>query len=1334
MNPFVLVRGGRKLFVFIALCLLNTKTFAAHSAAKDDPFSFSNLAVGTNADGRLEIFQVDRNGDLRHRWQGKSPHEWSSWSTLGTGFFPGVTVASDAHGRLMVFAVYRTSKVVRCDAQQEANSTAWSNWLELAGPAVQPPLAAGLDGNGQMELFAVAADKGTLRRARQSTDASGWTDWKELGAVLEPGPVVARNATGELEVFGIDARTHQLLHSWQTVASKPDQWSAWSSLGETMSPGFAVGPNSDGRLEIAGVTAADGQSVHASQLSPRPDSGWTAWQDLGGNMKPAVAMGRNDDGRIEIFTVDTTNNMIFHAFQKTPGATTNWARSTDMGATTLSYPAVGNNFEGLLEIFAVDPGHDEVLIHRRIIRGNLLWTDWVSLDHSRKQYMSRIWRTEDGLPDNRIQAIAQTRDGYLWIGTHGGLARFDGVLFSTPALVGTTDFFNTSITCLLVDFQGTLWAGSEGKGLARVDGNKVLRYGVANGLAGNDVTSIVQGKDSTLWIGTQTGLSRLKGGGFTTYSTTNGLLADSVTSMVEDTNNNLWVTTTKGLTRLGRQSSRSFTRQSGLPENSLKGIWQDEPGRFWIGSSEGMILYRGNRFFAYGPAFGLSDRFVNVIRNDSQGTLWVGTCSGLNQFEDGMFLDETGNQGSDFGRIDALFEDREHNIWAGSQNGLVRLTPKRLLVYDQRHGLTRNNITSVMEDDNGSLWIGTSGGGLDQLKDQSIHSYTPAAGFSNDVVLSVCQGRDGTVWAGSDSFGGLTQLKNGKIKRCNLPGASFGTAINALMEDHAGNLWIGCSDGLQCMREGEFKTNEMMAKVAGTPIHALCEGRQGEIWFGTDHGLIRSKESQITMFSKKDGLPDNVIKALYEDQQQVLWIGTQKRGLVRFKDGVFNTYSTRDGLFSDEIFEIVEDDFGWLWMTCSKGIFRVRKAEFEALKRKQVNTLTSIAYGHDDGMESVLCSQAKPGGCKTRDGQMWFPTSEGLVSIDAKSLNTVLDPPPVYLEQVVADHKSLTVGANWRSTSALPSVRVPAGSGDLEFHYTALNFQRPERLHFKYRLDGFDSGWVEADTRRVAYYNNLAPGTYTFSVIACNNSGIWNELGAGIGIILLPHFWQTWWFRILLVVLALGTVAAVYHVRKARSLEIERIRLRIAADLHDDIGSNLASIALLSQLEEETKDKSAGSELSEIHRIALSTANGIREIVWFINPECDTLPEMIVRMKDVAAQMLTGVEYCFQGPDRPGAGRLSPEFRRNVFLVFKEILHNITSHAQSKHVDIQLGAEHDVLLLKVSDDGRGFNVNGNSRGNGLRNMRLRVQQLNGALEIISACGKGTAISVSIKIT
>jgi signal transduction histidine kinase len=304
----------------------------------------------------------------------------------------------------------------------------------------------------------------------------------------------------------------------------------------------------------------------------------------------------------------------------------------------------------------------------------------------------------------------------------------------------------------------------------------------------------------------------------------------------------------------------------------------------------------------------------------------------------------------------------------------------------------------------------------------------------------------------------------------------------------------------------------------------------------------------------------------------------------------------------------------------------------------------------------------------------------------------------------------------------------------LEFHYAALGFRAPEENRYKYKLEGLDSDWVDAGHRHIAHYDNIYPGKYRFRVVACNSDGVWNEIGATVAVVLLPHIWQNWWFEPALLAIVGGGLVVLYRIILLRRREIEQLRIRIAADLHDEIGSNLASIALLSQLGEKVPDKAGYSELSEIHRIALLTVNGIREIVWFINPDYDTMAEMIARMRDVAAQMLIGLDYTFDSPGASGGGKLSPEFRRNLFLIFKEILHNIVKHSQARRVQISLSEAQNIVCLRVADDGVGFNPAAIKRGHGVRNLRLRAGQLGGTVEIGPGQAGGTLIMVAVRVT
>jgi signal transduction histidine kinase len=541
--------------------------------------------------------------------------------------------------------------------------------------------------------------------------------------------------------------------------------------------------------------------------------------------------------------------------------------------------------------------------------------------------------------------------------------------------------------------------------------------------------------------------------------------------------------------------------------------------------------------------------------------------------------------------------------------------------------------------------------------------------------------------------------------------------------------------------------------------------------------LSRWDHGQFANFTTRQGLSEDSVIALYEDGAHSLWIGTDGGGLNRYKDGAFTAYTTRQGLFSDEIFEILEDDHGWLWMTCSKGISRVRKKDLDALGRGEIKGLASEAFGKSDGMESPMCNGvAKPAAWKTRDGRLWFPTTKGLAVIGPDpEIN--LTPPPVFLEQVFADRMAVA-GIELPATGDLPlasrsspRVRVPPGRGEFEFHFTALQFQAPEKCLFKYMLEGVDSDWVEAGPHRVAHYNNIYPGNYRFRVIACNNDGVWNEQGVSLAILLLPHYWQTWWFRALGVLLILGAVsgAARYATQKRMQRRVELLvqqhaieteRARIAKDIHDDLGSSLTRIMMLGERAQEdlARHEEAGAHVGKIVTFARATVQSLDEIVWAVNPENDTLEGLIGYISQYANQFFEGTSLrCrLEMPVALPAFPLPAEIRHGLFLVVKEALNNVLKHSRASEVHVKVSPTASTVEITIADDGCGFDpavvLDGRAakadlargevdlvstaarrKGNGLENMRQRMAGLGGRLDIVSALGKGTIITFTMRL-
>lgn len=1331
-----------------------------HGAAAD--ISVANLFLGQNANGQLEVFKLDETGRLCHRWRKASNGAWSSWCILGGSFLPGIAVNNNAAGEMEVFGVDRENGALEFICQSATNSLDWSAWTNLGG-AFEAPVTAARDADGQLEVFAVDAATHHLKHIRQAGTPSGWSDWSDLGGAVESGLMAATNKDGRLELFGLTSEG-SLIYRWQLRPDAPDGWSSWVRLGRSIELGFAIAQGKSGRLELFAVSQTNGEVLRICQAAPGDCVHWTAWQGFGGNMKPGLAVGKSAHSRLEIIAVNATNSMLMHCWEMYTNDADKWSAWAELGEKSAGPPAVASNTDGDLEVFAADPANPELIHHRRQFGSSNDWLDWSSLDRPVFGWLSRTWQVDEGLPDNLVQAITQTSDGFLWVGTRGGLARFDGTQFLCYNSQNTPALKNSSITALCAARDGALWIGTDGGGLLRLKGGIFSEFCKTNGMAGDAVQVIYESRDGTLWVGTTTGMSHLQRGSFHNYSVRDGLLSDVVRCIYEDRDGYLWIATGKGLNRLAPDGTMAaFAMPNGLPNDSVRAICQDRGGRIWIGSNNGLLWYEWFwkiSFYAYNTKYGLSDTFVSAICEDADDNLWVGTYSGLNRFQDGLFYSQTDSDGQPFDKVNTLFVDQQGDLWVGSKEGLSRLTQEKFFTYTKQQGLTHNNIMSVLQDQAGSIWIGTWGGGLDELKNERVTAYTSTNGLSQDLILSLCAGRDGSLWAGADFDGGLTRLKRGRLTHYSSKDGLIEAGLRVLHEDSLGNLWIGTDHGLSCFADGKAVTNSATGRLAGNSIRDICDDRSGALWFATQNGLNRWEGGQLTAFTTANGLPADALTALYVDADDTLWIGTANSGLIRYRNGRFAAYTTRQGLFSDEVFGIHDDHQDWLWMTCSKGIFRVRKTDFDDLDQGKIESLASLVYGKNDGLRSPQCNGGgKPSIWESRDGRLWFPTSKGLVTVDPKTVGVDGKPPPVFIETVVADAKTLQdgrtnlTGVTFVLAARSDPLRVPPGHGELEFHYAAVGYSAPEKEHFQYRLEPVDAGWIEADTRRVAYYTHLEPGSYRFEVRASNKDGVWNDAGAAMTLILRPHYWQTIWFRSLLAVAFVGVVSglALYVTRrrmqrKLARLEqqhaVERERARIAKDMHDQIGAGLTQIGLLGEFARRGFARNGGAvgeAKSHVDKICDTTrelARTLDEIVWMVNPKNDTLNKLGTYLAAYAEEFFqaTDVRCRLDIPPNLPASPLPTEVRHNLFLTVQEALNNIAKHSRASEARLAFLLEDSMLEIEVEDNGVGFGVAAASSSRyGISNIRERIREIGGEVEISSRAGKGTRICLRIPL-
>ncbi|MCP5046202.1 MAG: response regulator [bacterium] len=775
------------------------------------------------------------------------------------------------------------------------------------------------------------------------------------------------------------------------------------------------------------------------------------------------------------------------------------------------------------------------------------------------QYIYDVWGTEDGLPQNAVRTIIQTRDGYLWMGTQQGLVRFDGVRFEVYDKRRVEQMSSHSVRALCEDREGHLWIGTYGGGLIRRDGKNgaFTAYTARQGLANDRVMAVKEDREGNLWIGTYGGgLSRMKNGEFTTYTTQQGLACNRIWAIHQDHRGNVWVGTDGGLTRIKEERFTTYTPQAtgeGPADNRVRAICQDREGNLWIGTRGGLYRMKDGKLSAYG----MQTITVMSLCEDREGNLWIGTLGGgVNRMKDGKFSVYTSGQGLTNDTVPVIYEDREDSLWIGTYGGgLNRMKDGKFTVYNTDEGLSHNIVRAIHEDREGNLWIGTFGGGVNRMKDGRFTAYntqttaTTGKGLVNDRIWAVYGGREGSLWIGTHS--GLSRMKNGTFSTYTTQTTQQGMASNyvhAIYEDREGAIWIGTyGGGLSRMKDGKFTaytTQSTRQGLASDYIHAIHEDREGNLWAGTRGGLSRMKNGTFTTYtteSTRGGLAHDYIHAILEDSVGSLWVGTDG-GLSRMKNGKFSSITSKDGLFEDDILVILEDDGGNLWMSCNRGIFRAGKKELEEFCDGKRKTIRCVSYDEKDGMRNRECNTGFPAGWKSRDGRLWFPTIEGVVMIDPNKLKNNPLPPPVVIETIMADKIKIP-------SSPVPTgkITLPPGKGKIEIHYTGLSFQVPERVRFQYMLEGLETRWQDVGTRRTAYYTNLSPGDYTFRVRACNNDGLWNETGASVSFYLEPYFYQTLWFYVLCVLASALAGFAGYRVR-VRQLKVREEELRILVD------------------------------------------------------------------------------------------------------------------------------------------------------------------------------------------
>lgn len=953
------------------------------------------------------------------------------------------------------------------------------------------------------------------------------------------------------------------------------------------------------------------------------------------------------------------------------------------------------------------------------------------------QYAMNHWLAENGLPQSSVYAICQTRDGYLWLGTEEGLARFDGVAFTVFDKRTVPELHSNHILTLYEDRRGSLWIGTKDGGLTRLAGGRFTTFTTVDGLPSNTVWTVTEDRSGVLWAGTRRGgLARLDGARFRAFGRRDGLASDTVITLLADPDGSLWVGTAQGLQRWRGDGPQDFAQSAAIPRGPVQALLYSRDGSLWAGTvGHGLLRLHDGASEGYSIAQGLPSDTIDVhtLLEDRNGNLWVGTDRGLARWREPKFeVLPQGQPLADTGVL-ALHEDREGSLWVGTDDsGMVRLKDGKLTAFGANEGLANEIVHTVFEDHDRAMWIGTHGGGLSRVQGTSV-SRRDGGEPSTEIVWSLASGAQGELLVGLDR--GLARLDGRRLSLLADPQHLIRGRVRAIYLDRAGTLWIGNDvNGLLALRGGEVTDLHRKLGLPLAQVLAILEDRAGDLWIGTDSaGLLRLRGDRFVAFTTRDGLSSNTIMALHEDGHGALWIGTQNGGLLRFADGRFKAVTSADGLPDDSVFAILEDGRENLWMSSNRGIFRARRRDLEGFARGELRRVPVDAYGKGDGMPSEECNGgAQPAAWKTHDGRLWFATMKGAVVIDPEHVAHNDLPPPVAVEGMLADHHALALDG---------ALRLPAGTHSLEVHYTGLSLLAPERVAFRYMVEGFDNGWVEAGSRRVAYYTNLPPGHYRFRVLACNNDGVWNTTGAELGFAIAPYFYQTTWFYAVCGLASLGAAAAAYRLRvgqiHSRFAAVLAERNRMARELHDTLAQGLTGVGL--QIGAAAKHLSADVDLSKAHldranQLVRQTQTELRGSVWALRATALADGDLAEALRANADQLTagTGIETRLAVHGKPR--RLAERIEGELLRIGQEAITNSVKHGQGRRLWIQVRYAPRCVLLSVRDDGRGFETNAPAHGRGgfgLLGAHERAARLGGRLRIRSQPGAGARVSVVV---
>jgi len=997
-----------------------------------------------------------------------------------------------------------------------------------------------------------------------------------------------------------------------------------------------------------------------------------------------------------------------------------------------------------------------------------------STNHSLIGPYFNVSSIEQGWQPSTVTAILQSKQGYLWLGTYNGLWRYDGVRFTLFDSGNTPGLKNSRITSLYEDSGARIWIGHETGELTRLIENEFEPISLPKSWPGSAVEGIFEDENKAIWLLSGRGLLFRFADG-KTISPPKGGSTITKTIVTRTRTGQLWMAANGAAVSVEGGEARPLQIKDAGTADYAQAVVPLREGGFWLAVNGTLKKYDEGEWQREIPGVPGAQAPVTAVLETRQRLLLIGTLSS------GLFIVPPKGPPLHFSRtnglshdwVRSLFEDHEGNIWIGTGAGLDTLRQRKVRMLNPPDAWQGRAVLSFTVRPDRSVWIGTEGAGLYHYDDGQWAKYDEGQGLVNTFVWSVLASQRGELFAGTWG-GGLLARKGDRFEPA-VELSKTASAIVSLFEGSHGETWIGTTTGLYRYEGGKVTWSAGEDKLALADVRTIAETKDGTIWFGMlGGGLGTLKQGVLKQFRKTNGLCSDFVQCLLPQEDGSLWIGTADAGLARLKDGKFFNIGASQGLPDRSISHFVDDGAGIIWMGSHRGILRANKAELNSCADGETKGIHCLTYGKAEGLATETCSGGfQPGACKTEDGLLWFPTSKGLAIIDSANVSTNKAVPPVVIENFFVDGKPVSVGSGFQARgfsyskgkTQRSTLEISPGKHRFEVQYTALSFVDPEKVYFRYKLEGLERDWIEAGPRRVAEYSYLTPASYHFRVVACNNDGVWNESGDSVSFIVQPWFWQTRTFQIVGVLAISAGIAGLARgitrrrmrahldqVRRRRALEFERAR--IARDIHDDLGAGLTRISLLSQSALADLDgQTAATDVEQIYGTTRELTRAMDEIVWAVNPRHDSLDSLVTYLGRYAQAFLSaaGIRCRLDVPVQLPSWLVTAEVRHSVFLAFKEALNNTVKHARASEVRVCLELRQDGFLLTVTDNGVGFNPppEGQScvkvdlartapetrffSGNGLANMRKRLEEVGGYCEWKTAPGEGTRVCMAVTV-